>query len=97
MEMEEVTFADSINGEIAYQSKLRAEYTLEAMKSGNLPDLSIVGSVNLNGITPNTSGYFKSFGSMTNVDFSRDCNFLIRLATELIKRNIKWLKILYME
>ena len=69
MEMEEVAFADSINGEIAYQSKLRAEYTLEAMKSGNLPDLSIVGSVNLNGITPNTSGYFKSFGSMTNVDF----------------------------
>ena len=75
MEMEEVTFADSINGEIAYQSKLRAEYTLEAMKSGNLPDLSIVGSVNLNGITPNTSGYFKSFGSMTNVDFFAGLQF----------------------
>ena len=42
MEMENVAFGDSINGEIAYQSKLRAEYTLEAMKSGNLPDLSIV-------------------------------------------------------
>ena len=75
MEMEEVAFADSINGEIAYQSKLRAEYTLEAMKSGNLPDLSIVGSVNLNGITPNTSGYFKSFGSMTNVDFFAGLQF----------------------
>lgn len=75
MEMEEVPFADSINGEIAYQSKVRAEYTLSAMKSGNLPDLSIVGSVNLNGITPNTSGYFKSFGSMTNVDFFAGLQF----------------------
>ena len=75
MEMENVAFGDSINGEIAYQSKLRAEYTLEAMKSGNLPDLSIVGSVNLNGITPNTSGYFKSFGSMTNVDFFAGLQF----------------------
>lgn len=75
MEMENVAFGDSVNGQIAYQSRLQAEYVLEAMKSGNLPDLSIVGSVNLNGITPNTSGYFKSFGSMTNVDFFAGVQF----------------------
>lgn len=75
MEMENVSFGDSINGQIAYQSKVRAEYTLEAMKSGNLPDLSIVGSVNLNGITPNSSGYFNSFKSMTNVDFFAGLQF----------------------
>ncbi len=75
MEMENISFEDSINGQIAYQSKVRAEYTLEAMKSGNLPDLSIVGSVNLNGITPNSSGYFNSFKSMTNVDFFAGLQF----------------------
>lgn len=75
MEMENVAFGDSINGQIAYQSKIRAEYTLGAMKSGNLPDLSIVGSVNLNGITPNSSGYFNSFKSMTNVDFFAGLQF----------------------
>ncbi len=75
MEMENVAFGDSVNGQIAYQSRLQAEYVLEAMKSGNLPDLSIVGSVNLNGITPNTTGYFKSFGSMTNVDFFAGIQF----------------------
>ena len=75
MEMENVSFGDSVNGQIAYQSRLQAEYVLEAMKSGNLPNLSIVGSVNLNGITPNTTGYFKSFGSMTNVDFFAGVQF----------------------
>lgn len=75
MEMENVAFGDSVNGQIAYQSRLQAEYILEAMKSGNLPNLSVVGSVNLNGITPNTSGYFKSFGSMTNVDFFAGVQF----------------------
>lgn len=75
MEMESVAFGDSVNGQIAYQSRLQAEYVLEAMKSGNLPNLSVVGSVNLNGITPNTSGYFKSFGSMTNVDFFAGVQF----------------------
>ena len=75
MEMENVAFGDSVNGQIAYQSRLQAEYVLEAMKSGNLPNLSVVGSVNLNGITPNTSGYFKSFGSMTNVDFFAGVQF----------------------
>lgn len=75
MEMENVAFGDSVNGQIAYQSRLQAEYVLEAMKSGNLPNLSIVGSVNLNGITPNTTGYFKSFGSMTNVDFFAGVQF----------------------
>ena len=75
MEMENVAFGDSVNGQIAYQSRLQAEYVLEAMKSGNLPNLSVVGSVNLNGITPNTTGYFKSFGSMTNVDFFAGVQF----------------------
>ena len=75
MQMENVAFGDSVNGQIAYQSRLQAEYVLGAMKSGNLPDLSIIGSVNLNGITPNTSGYFKSFGSMTNVDFFAGIQF----------------------
>lgn len=75
MELEEVSFADSINGQIANQSKVRAEYALKAMKSGNLPDLSIVGSVNVNGLSPNSSGYFNSFGSMTNVDFFAGLQF----------------------
>lgn len=75
MELEEVAFADSINGQIANQSKVRAEYALKAMKSGNLPDLSIVGSVNVNGLSPNSSGYFNSFGSMTNVDFFAGLQF----------------------
>lgn len=69
MQMEAVAFSDSINGQIAYQSKIRAEYALEAMKNGTLPNLDFVGSVSLNGLSPNSEGYFKSFGSMTNVDF----------------------------
>ena len=75
MEMESIPFSDSINGQIAYQSKIRAEYTLEAMKNGTLPNLDLVGSVSLNGISPNTQGYFQSFGSMTNVDFFAGIQF----------------------
>ena len=75
MQMEKVPFADSINGQIAYQSKIRAEYTLEAMKNGTLPNLDLVGSVNLNGLSPNSDGYFQSFGSMTNVDFFAGVQF----------------------
>lgn len=75
MQMEAVPFADSINGQIAYQSKIRAEYTLDAMKNGTLPNLDFVGSVSLNGLSPNTEGYFKSFGSMTNVDFFAGVQF----------------------
>ena len=75
MTMESVAFADSVNGQIAYQSKIRAEYALSAMKNGTLPSLDIVGSVSLNGVSPNTSGYFNSFGSMTNVDFFAGVQF----------------------
>ena len=75
MEMESIPFSDSINGQIAYQSKIRAEYTLEAMKNGTLPNLDLVGSVSLNGLSPNTTGYFQSFGSMTNVDFFAGVQF----------------------
>lgn len=75
MTMEAVAFADSVNGQIAYQSKIRAEYALSAMKNGTLPNLDIVGSVSLNGVSPNTSGYFNSFGSMTNVDFFAGVQF----------------------
>ncbi|MEI0446445.1 TolC family protein [Brachyspira intermedia] len=75
MELDAVPFADSINGQIAYQSKIRAEYTLEAMKNGTLPNLDLVGSVNLNGLTPNSDGYFRSFGSMTNIDFFAGVQF----------------------
>ena len=75
MTMESVPFADSINGQIAYQSKIRAEYTLDAMKNGTLPNLDFVGSVTLNGLSPNSEGYFKSFGSMTNVEFFAGLQF----------------------
>ncbi len=75
MTMENVAFADSVNGQIAYQSKIKAEYTLEAMQNNNLPDLSLVGQVNINGSTPNNSGYFNSFSSMTNVDFFAGVQF----------------------
>ena len=75
MQMESVPFADSVNGQIAYQSKIRAEYTLDAMKNGTLPNLDLVGSVSLNGLSPNSDGYFQSFGSMTNVEFFAGVQF----------------------
>ncbi|WP_300370975.1 TolC family protein [Brachyspira sp.] len=75
MQMESVSFSDSINGQIAYQSKIRAEYTLETMKNGTLPNLDLVGNVSLNGLSPNSDGYFQSFGSMTNVDFFAGVQF----------------------
>ena len=75
MTMENVAFADSVNGQIAYQSKIKAEYTLEVMNNNNLPNLDLVGQVSLNGTSPNTSGYFNSFSSMTNVDFFAGVQF----------------------
>lgn len=40
-----------------------------------MPNLDLVGSVSLNGLSPNSDGYFKSFGSMTNVDFFAGVQF----------------------
>ena len=45
------------------------------MKNGTLPNLDLVGSVSLNGLSPNSDGYFQSFGSMTNVDFFAGVQF----------------------
>lgn len=89
MQMENVPFADSINGQIAYQSKVRAEYALEAMKNGTLPDLNLVGSVTLNGNSPNTDGYFKSFGSMTNIDFFAGVQFSYPIGNRANKAQYK--------
>lgn len=89
MTMEAVAFADSVNGQIAYQSKIRAEYALSAMKNGTLPNLDIVGSVSLNGVSPNTSGYFNSFGSMTNVDFFAGVQFSYPLGNRANKAQYK--------
>lgn len=89
MQMETVPFADSINGQIAYQSKIRAEYTLDAMKNGTLPNLDLVGSVSLNGLSPNSDGYFKSFGSMTNVDFFAGVQFSYPIGNRANKAQYK--------
>lgn len=89
MTMEAVAFADSVNGHIAYQSKIRAEYALSAMKNGTLPNLDIVGSVSLNGVSPNTSGYFNSFGSMTNIDFFAGVQFSYPLGNRANKAQYK--------
>ena len=62
-----VPFLESAQGQMAYQLKLRSEYALSIMKNNALPDLSIVGSVSLSSL--DDSGYFKSFSSMTNVDY----------------------------
>ena len=62
-----VPFLESAQGQMAYQLKLRSEYALSIMKNNALPDLSIVGSVSLSSL--DDSGYFKSFSTMTNVDY----------------------------
>lgn len=89
MQMEAVNFSDSINGQIAYQSKIRAEYTLETMKNGTMPNLDLVGNVNLNGLSPNSDGYFKSFGSMTNVDFFAGVQFSYPIGNRANKAQYK--------
>lgn len=83
-----IPFSDSLNGEMAYQAKIRAEYTLEAMKNNELPDLSIVGSVSLNS-GYDTSGYFKSFGNMTNVDFFAGLQFSYPLGGRSAKAQLE--------
>nr|WP_272503433.1 TolC family protein [Brachyspira hyodysenteriae] len=62
-----VPFLESAQGQMAYQLKLRSEYAISVMKNNALPDLSIVGSVSLSSL--DDSGYFKSFSTMTNVDY----------------------------
>ena len=62
-----VPFLESAQGQMAYQLKLRSEYAISIMKNNALPDLSIVGSVSLSSL--DDSGYFKSFSTMTNVDY----------------------------
>ena len=89
MQMESVPFADSVNGQIAYQSKIRAEYTLDAMKNGTLPNLDLVGSVSLNGLSPNSDGYFQSFGSMTNVEFFAGVQFSYPIGNRANKAQYK--------
>ncbi|WP_297277659.1 TolC family protein [uncultured Brachyspira sp.] len=62
-----VPFLESAQGQMAYQLKLRSEYAISIMKNNALPDLSMVGSVSLSSL--DDSGYFKSFSTMTNVDY----------------------------
>lgn len=66
-ELEEPPFLDTIQGKMAYELKVRAEYALDAMKNNSLPDLALVGSVSLSAF--DRSGYFKSFSAMTNIDY----------------------------
>lgn len=84
-----IPFSDSVNGEMAYQAKIRAEYALESMKNNSLPDLSIVGSVSLNNSTPDTSGYFRSFGNMTNVDYFAGLQFSYPLGGRAAKADLE--------
>ena len=66
-EIESVTFLESVQGQMAYQLKLRAEYGMTIIKNNSMPDLSIVGNVSLSGLDDN--GYFNSFASMTNLNY----------------------------
>lgn len=62
-----IPFLESIQGQMAYQLKLRAEYGMTIIKNNSMPDLSIVGNVSLSGLDDN--GYFNSFSSMTNLNY----------------------------
>lgn len=66
-EISAVSFLDSVQGQMAYQLKLRAEYGMTIIKNNSMPDLSIVGNVSLSGLDDN--GYFNSFSSMTNLNY----------------------------
>ncbi|WP_432632268.1 TolC family protein [Brachyspira sp.] len=66
-EINSVSFLDSVQGQMAYQLKLRAEYGMTIIKNNSMPDLSIVGNVSLSGL--DDSGYFNSFASMTNLNY----------------------------
>ena len=66
-EINAVPFLESVQGQMAYQLKLRAEYGMTIIKNNSMPDLSIVGNVSLSGLDDN--GYFNSFSSMTNLNY----------------------------
>ena len=66
-EINSVPFLESVQGQMAYQLKLRAEYGMTIIKNNSMPDLSIVGNVSLSGLDDN--GYFNSFASMTNLNY----------------------------
>ena len=65
--IEIVPFLESVQGQMAYQLKLRAEYGMTIIKNNSMPDLSIVGNVSLS--TLDDSGFFNSFASMTNLNY----------------------------
>lgn len=62
-----VPFLQSVQGQMAYQLKLRAEYGMSIIKNNAMPDLSIVGNVSLSAL--DDSGFFNSFASMTNLNY----------------------------
>lgn len=66
-EINSVPFLESVQGQMAYQLKLRAEYGMTIIKNNSMPDLSIVGNVSLSGLDDN--GFFNSFASMTNLNY----------------------------
>lgn len=65
--LKELPFLDTLQGKMAYELKIRAEYALDAMNNNSLPDLALVGSVSISAF--DKSGYFKSFSAMTNIDY----------------------------
>lgn len=60
-------FENTIQGEIAAEFIIRAKYALSVMKNNAMPDLSLIGNVSLSSF--DDSGYFRSFSSMTNLDY----------------------------
>ncbi|WP_236847264.1 efflux RND transporter permease subunit, partial [Brachyspira catarrhinii] len=79
-EINSVPFLESVQGQMAYQLKLRAEYGMTIIKNNSMPDLSIVGNVSLSGL--DDSGYFNSFASMTNL------NYFVGLAGVVVNNGI---------
>lgn len=65
--IETVPFLESIQGQMAHQLKLRAEYGMTIIKNNSMPDLSIVGNLSLSALDDN--GFFNSFASMTNLNY----------------------------
>ena len=65
--IETVPFLESIQGQMAHQLKLRAEYAMTIIKNNSMPDLSIVGNLSLSALDDN--GFFNSFASMTNLNY----------------------------
>lgn len=65
--IETVPFLESIQGQMAHQLKLRAEYGMTIIKNNSMPDLSIVGNLSLSALDDN--GFFNSFANMTNLNY----------------------------